>query len=312
MAIVTLTLNPCIDRFLWVENFVPDDANRVEEERHYAAGKGVDVSRAVTELGGESLAMGFVGGFDGLELVGRLINAGVQTAFDRIAGETRVNVHVVNKATGQTTSFNARGPEVQPVELGQLAAHLRNLNPCPEYFVMSGSVPVGVTKTIYAQFGRWMKERGCKVVLDADGSAFREGLKCGPFMVKPNLHELGRFVGEDLSGATYDVIADKAQVMVEQGVEYVFVSMGARGVVVVSKEARFFVSAPKVTVQSTIGSGDSFVAGVVYGLSQGKSIEDAAKLGSACGAATAMTPGTELFHKSDVERLLTDVRLEAF
>ena len=308
--IYTVTLNPCLDRFLIVEDFKPDDANRIQEEHRFAAGKGIDVSRVIAELGGDSIALGFVGGFGGLELEGRLINAGVQCDFTRISRETRINIHVYNKRSNEQTSFNAPGPEVKPAELAAFCTRIRKLSPSPSFVAFCGSVPRGVTKNIYKQIGLWAREQGARIVLDTDRDAFREGIKCQPFLVKPNIHEMSRYFDEDLSDAAADILIDRAHRLIERGVELVLLSMGADGLLCVSTERLLRVIPPKVEARSTIGSGDSVVAGVLHALSRGDSLADALRLGAACGAATAMTPGTELCYRDDIEALLDQVKVE--
>ena len=302
--IYTITMNPCLDRHLEVEELRPDDTNRVTSESRYAAGKGIDVSVVLRELGGDSIALGFVGGYDGLELEGRLINRGVQCDFTTIGGETRTNIHVYDRSRGTRTSISVPGAEISPAELGAFCRRLRHLVPNPEYVALCGSVPRGVAKGIYRQIVTWIKRQGARVVLDADGEALAEGLKAGPFLIKPNLHEISRLLGEDLRAATAEEIRPRVVALLASGLEVVVVSMGARGLLVVKKDEAVHATTPKVKVESTIGSGDSAVAGMIFALSEGHTLTEAARLAAACGAATAMTAGTELCRKTDVDRLL--------
>ncbi len=302
--IYTVTLNPCLDRHLEVEELRPDDTNRVVSETRYAAGKGIDVSVVLRELGEDSIALGFVGGWDGLELEGRLVNRGVQCDFTSTAGETRINIHVFDRSHGTRTSISVPGADVSPAELGAFCRRVRHLVPTPSYVALCGSVPRGVTKNIYRQVIPWLKEQGARVVLDADGEALSEGIKAGPFLIKPNVHEISRLLGEDLREASPEQIHPRVRALLGGGLEVVIVSLGSRGLLAVDSEAAFHVTTPKVIVQSTIGSGDSAVAGMIHGLLHNQTLAEAACLAAACGAATAMTPGTELCRRADVEQLL--------
>ena len=148
--IYTVTLNPALDRTIVVEKLVVDDTTRILSETLYAGGKGIDVSRVIRELGGQSVALGLVGGYDGLNLEGLLINAGVMTDFTRISGETRTNIILKQKNTGSQFMISAAGPQVSPTEIGQLYQHVLQLQSV-DYLVLSGSLPRGVTPNVYGQ-----------------------------------------------------------------------------------------------------------------------------------------------------------------
>ncbi|MCB1051779.1 MAG: 1-phosphofructokinase [Acidobacteria bacterium] len=308
--IYTITLNPCLDRHLEVEELKFDDANRIQAESRYAAGKGVDVSVVITELGGNSIALGFVGGYAGLELEGMLVNRGVNCDFVQIGEDTRTNIHILNRKTGKQTSLNAKGPHIKAVELGIFCKKIRDLVPKPSFVSMNGSIPQGITPSIYKQLSLWLKAQGARIVLDADGEAFREGLKAEPFLVKPNLHELGRYFEVDLKNAALSELADYCQKLNQAGVEVVVLSIGQRGLLVTQGRLGLHIVVPKVEVRSTIGSGDSVIAGMLFQLSNGSTLEEAARWGAACGTATAMTTGTQLCRRQDVLDLLPKIKVK--
>ena len=173
--IYTVTLNPALDRAIVVDRLLKDDTTRVLSESHYAAGKGIDVSRVIRELGGQSVALGFVGGYDGLQLEGLLINAGVMTDFTSISSEIRTNIVLKEEATGKQFMISAAGPEVKPSEVGRLYQHvlqIQNMN----YLLLSGSLPPGVTPNLYAQLILAGKKKGAFVLLDTDGEALQESI----------------------------------------------------------------------------------------------------------------------------------------
>ena len=309
MMIYTLTLNPALDRTILVNKLVFDDANRIVSEQRYAAGKGVDVSRVVMELGGDTLAFGFVGGYNGAELEDRLNRAGVPTDFTHISSETRTNIIVRDLESNSLTELNARGPQATQVEYEALLEKLRQYKFKPGFLAASGSVPPGVPTQVYQQVVAIANSKGLKAVVDADGELLRLAIEAGPFMIKPNLHELRRLLDRQLEEIS-DVVA-AARMLRERGVEIVLVSLGQDGAVMACQEGSFLAKPPEVKAISPVGAGDSLVAGFVLGLDIGLSLCESLRLGVAAGAATALTPGTELCRYEDVYRLKREVSIEA-
>lgn len=307
--IYTLTLNPSLDRVLEVEELVPDDANRVQAESRWAGGKGIDASRVFREMGVEAVALGLVGGFDGLEFEGLLINEGVLTRFVRISGETRINVFVENRKTGTQTGLNSPGPEVKPSEVAELFQQIRGLKDAT-HVLLCGSVPRGLSRGVYAQLILELREKGVFIALDTDGEALARGVKAGPDVIKPNVHELSRLVGRKLSSEA-DIV-EAAREAIGMGVGSVLATLGGEGMIFVAPEGKpLHAKAPDVEVKSAIGAGDSALAGYVLALFRGDDPADRLRLAAASGAATAMTPGVALCKKEDVERLAPLVEVRA-
>jgi len=305
--IYTLTLNPALDRTIRVRKLTFDDANRVVSEERFAAGKGIDVSRAVIELGGSTMAFGFVGGYAGAELEDRLKLAGVSTEFVHIGSETRTNVVVRDLETNSITALNAKGPHATRIEYEQLIKKLKEHDFRPGFFVLSGSAPPGVPIDVYHDIIGIARDSNLKAVLDADGELLKRGIQAKPFMIKPNSHELRRLVGSDVDGIE-EVKTAGAKIRAA-GVENVLVSMGPRGAVLVSEEGSFFAKPPEVEAVSPVGAGDSLVAGFVLGLDTGLSFCESLRLGVAAGAACALTPGTELCRYEDVYIVRSEVEV---
>ena len=304
--IYTITLNPAMDRTLWVEKIRPDDSNRITREQRYAVGKGIDVSRVLTTLGLVNKALGLVGGFAGEELEGRLLNEGIACDFVRIPGETRTNIVINEASTGNQTVFNARGPEIRPYELMQMIHKVEKVED-PETVVISGSLPPGVNPEIYRKIIEIFKERGARVLLDTDGDALSMGIHGLPDVIKPNIHELCRLVGREL--LKKDEIISAATSLLKQGIGIVLVSMGAEGILLISEKEQYMASPPEVKVENTIGAGDSAVAGFVYGLSGGKTLKDALTYAVAAGTATTLRPGTALCRKEDFLKLVPQIKI---
>lgn len=299
--IYTVTLNPALDRTVAVMRLQEDDITRILYERWYAGGKGIDVSRALRELGGQSIALGLVGGYDGLHLEGLLINAGVMSDFTKISGETRTNIIIKEEASGRQMVISASGPEVSAGEIGQLYQHVLQAQSM-DYLVLSGSLPRGVTHNLYGQLILAGRKKKSFVVLDTDGVALKESVSYQPTCIKPNTHELSRLVERELVNEQ-DIIAACEEVH-KEGISYVLVSRGKEGLILSTGEQRIKAVAPPVKVDSTVGAGDSTVAGFVLAHCQGKDLKECVRLGCAAGTASAKTPGTELCHRAEVENIL--------
>lgn len=304
--IYTVTLNPALDRAIAVDSLLPDDTVRVKAETVYAAGKGIDVSRVIKELGGHSVALGLVGGYEGLRLEGLLLNAGVVSDFTRIAGETRTNILLREESAGRQFVVSASGPEVGAAELGALFQKIRGLRDA-EYLILSGSLPRGVTTEFYGQLILAGRELGAVTVVDADGAALREAVAHSPCCIKPNIHELERLVGRTLE--TEAEILAAGRDLLDRGLEQVLVSRGRRGLLLCARDGALKAHGPEIEAQSTVGAGDSAVAGFVLARSRGLEARECLRWSCAAGVATAMTPGTELCHRKDVERILPQIEV---
>jgi len=304
--IYTLTLNPALDRTLVVKKLVEEDTVRIILETKYAGGKGIDVSRVIHELKGQSIALGLVGGYAGLELEGRLINDGVMIDFVHLAEETRTNIILKEEETGKQYVISASGPNVKPHEIGELYRRFQALTDVT-YMIMSGSLPKGVSRDIYGQLILTFKDKRPFIVLDADGDTLKRSLAFKPTMIKPNVFELSRLVEKEINSE--DEIVKSATELNEQGIEIVLVSRGKDGLLLSTHDTKLKAVGPEVEVKSAVGAGDSVVAGFVLAHSQGKSLEECLRLGCACGTATVTTPGTELCHYDTVMEILPKVEI---
>lgn len=303
--IYTITLNPALDRILTVESIDYYNPNRVDGDDRYAGGKGIDVSKALTRLAVDNKAIGFAGGFTGAELEGCLFNLGVDCEFVRISAETRTNVYIHETAKNRQISFNLRGPVIQSFELMQMIDIIKGLEDV-DYFIVSGSIPPGVNPIIYQKIIEIAKAKGATVVLDSDDEPFKAGLRAKPNIIKPNVHELERLVSRPLKDV--NAIIDAAVEVQERGIEIVLVSMGARGVLLVSKDERYIARPPRVDVVNTIGAGDSAVAGFVHGLILGESYSRAAKRAAATGTAATLIDDVSITNES-VNAILAQVKV---
>ena len=300
--IVTLTLNPTVDKSTTAGHIIPDQKLRCTRPKFEPGGGGINVSRALKRLATDSVAVFPVGGPSGLLLRQLLSEEEIEQRPIETEGWTRENFIVVDTSTGQQYRFGMPGAELRPEEQQQVIRVLQELGELPEFLVISGSLPPGVEPGFLVQVAKAAKKLGVKVVVDTSGPALLELLATGVYLAKPNVGELSKMAGvEELDN---DAVADAARQLVADGqCEIVVVSMGPQGACVVAANHADYIPAPSVKKRSTVGAGDSMVAGLVYGLVSGLSLRETARLGVACGSAATMNPGTELFKKADVDKL---------
>ncbi len=303
--ISTITLNPSLDKTIYVNKLVANDTNRVLKEEIDAGGKGVNCSRMLHELGASTQVITFLGGKTGDFIAGVLDREGIPLTRIDIAKSTRTCIAVEESSDVPPTTFNELGGSVEHSNLVALLERAKDASRTSSYMVFGGSLPPGIGPDIYDALIQIAAHGGARAVLDTDGEPLVQGLKARPFMVKPNLAEASRLLDTEFSSKAD--VARGALKIAEMGVELAVISLGKRGSVAAYEGAIYDVSAPEVKSISTIGSGDSMTAGILWALEEGKSIEDALKYGSATGAATAMSDGTDIGKRADVEQLVERV-----
>ncbi len=306
--IATCTLNPAIDRNMEVESLVLDDTNRVVSMSRQAGGKGINVSRVVRELGGETVAYGFVGGYDGDMLKKILRRERVPFDFTAIRRDVRSNFIVTDMSTHRQTRLSTPGPQVSDVELKRLVNRITGIKPKPSYMVFAGSVPPGVPMNIYHELIHIMRKEGVLTVLDSSDQWLKAGVTARPYIIKPNVREAEVLMGEGLK--TEKDIIRAVGTLVARGVGIACISRGRDGMIVADKDIVLKVVPPDVHVMSTVGAGDSTVAGLVLKLSEGGSLEEAVRLAVAAGTAATLTSPSELCHADEVAYLLPQVKVE--
>ncbi len=302
--IITLTLNPAIDETVEVEHFSDGDTNRVLSIRRDIGGKGINVARVLKELGYEPLACGFAPGPLGRLIDDTLVDSGIGTELIPFEGETRTNINVIDRERHSNTVLAAAGPEVPPEAVEHLRERLlRRIRP-DTWLVVAGSIPPPLDPSLHVELIKAVAERGGATALDADGPVVAAILASDarPTLLKLNAHELGRVIGSPVPDAQTALHA--AREIRQRGVNNVVVTLGEEGAVAVTTGGEFRALAPTVEVQSAVGAGDAFLAGLLLGLKRGRGWERALELASAAGAAVCLTPGTQLCRAAQVERLL--------
>jgi len=303
--IVTLTLNPALDKSTALSRMVPEQKLRCEPLQLDAGGGGINVSKAIRRLGGQSVAVFPAGGHNGKLLNELLEKEGVKTQSLSVLGETRENISVLETSSNAQYRFTLPGLQISESQADECLDIIKKLN--PDYLVASGSLAPGLPETYFEKVAAFAKKIGVRFVLDTSGAALEAAADEGLFLLKPNLAELSALAGvEKLEISEVD---DAALKIIEEGkCEIVVVSLGPQGALLVTKDGFEHIPAPMVKKQSTVGAGDSMVAGMVWALNEGKNFREMAQIGVACGTAATMNRGTELFHTEDVWRLLEWIR----
>lgn len=311
--ILTVTLNPCVDHTLFLDSIALGDTNRASKVERDAGGKGINVSRVIHNLGGHTVATGFLGGGAGAYVRATLDREGVGHEFAAIKDETRLNFSVETAAGTPPTCFNEPGPMILPEELESLLSIVRNQLSNARWVVLGGSRPGGLPDDILYQIGLMAREAGVPFALDADGQVLKQGIPAGPSFLKPNSSEASRLLGRTLS-TVEDCIAGAREISGMTSAEdpIVVISRGADGAVMWARGETWVGKSPSVVCRSTVGSGDSMIAATLTHLSQGASPAEALRFGLAAGAATASNEGSGLATLEDVNELAIRASVEKF
>ena len=306
--IYTVTLNPAIDQTLVLDKFVAGDTLRVKSSRFDPGGKGINVSRVIQELGGESVAMGFTMGGLGRYMEGTLRDTGIECDFVHSKGEMRTNITILDESRHVNTILSDRGPATDHKYFDQLMKKLDKRLKAQDWLVIAGSIPPPLSGEVYADMITMARGRWAHTVLDADGEALAAGVAAKPEIVKGNRRELERLLGRHLDDE--ESTLEAAHMLREMSVRTAVITRGKSGAIAMSDEGIWRGVAPRVRAVSAVGSGDAFLAGVVLTLSRGESLPQAMRLGVAAGTAVVLTPGTELCHRREVNLLTARVKVQ--
>lgn len=304
--IYTVTLNPALDKTVEIPSLTVDAVNRITTMRTDPGGKGINVSKVISKLGGKSIAAGILGGDTGRAILSALEDMGLATCFHFVQGETRTNMKIIDPVSHTNTDINEPGVTVSEEILDELLSVLTDKVAEGDIVVISGSMPKGSPKDTYYTWTKAFSAKGAKVILDADGDLLRAGLKASPYLIKPNNHELSALVGKTLK--TPEELAETArELMKEYGIAKIVVSMGGDGALYVTPDETIYAEGLKVPVGSTVGAGDSVVAALAAAEESGMSLEDTVCLSTACGAANVMCSGTQAAEYEVIESLVPKV-----
>lgn len=304
--ILTLTLNPSIDKSTSINGLVPEQKLRCAPPKYEPGGGGINVSRAIKKLGGNSTALFMAGGYTGQFFQELVAYEELDYQAISIKGATRENFIVVDTTTNQQYRFGMDGPSISENEYVAFLEKIASFSGL-SYLVGSGSLAPNVPSDFYAKVAKICKQKGVKFILDTSGKALQEAANEGVYLLKPNLAELSALAG--VSELQLDQVDEAALHIINKGnCEVVVVSLGAAGALLVSKDIIQHVPAPTVKKRSTVGAGDSMVAGMTLSLSQGRTLLETVRYGVACGSAATMNVGTQLCKLEDVERLYAGMK----
>jgi len=303
--IITVTLNPALDKTIEIDEFKIDSVNRIESTRVDAGGKGINVSKVIKELKHKSIALGFLGGSSGSQIKNYLDDLNIDNNFLTIKGETRTNIKIFDKVNNTHTDINENGPSLGQQDIINIKEKIMGYCKENSLVILSGSVPSGVNSSIYGEIILDVKNKGGKVILDAEGELLMEGIKAGPYMVKPNIDELEKAFGMSIDNEAK--IIETAKKILEYGVKYVVISLGSEGSIFICPDKVAKVKGIKVEVKSTVGAGDSMVAAMAVAVEEDYSFEEAIKLACATSTANVMTEGTQTGRFVDIERIKKEI-----
>lgn len=295
--IYTVTFNPALDYVVRVEDFQTGTINRVYQENIFFGGKGINVSTVLKELGMDSVALGFVAGFTGEAIENGVKSQGIATDFIHLPeGMSRINVKMKSQ---NETEINGQGPNIPKEAIEALFEKLDRLEE-KDILILAGSIPNTLPEDIYQQIMDRLEGKGVDIVVDATKDLLLNVLQYHPFLIKPNNHELGEMFGVTLR--TQEEIIFYARKLQEKGARNVLISMAGDGAILVTEAGEVHpMGVPKGTVVNSVGAGDSMVAGFTAGYMATGDYQQALKLGTACGSATAFSEG--LATKSYIDQL---------
>ncbi len=306
--IITVTLNPALDKAVALGKLNVGGLNRVKGIRSDPGGKGINVARVLKQLGADVTAAGLIGGVQGELILKKLEEAGISSEFLKVDGETRVNLKIFEEETGEVTEINESGFFVTKEELNEFGILLSSILQDASFLVLSGSIPLGVNYKIYREYISMSNAKGVKAVLDADGQALEEGIKAVPYALKPNIKELEALFGYEM-GDDKDILS-AAKELISTGISMVIVSKGAEGAVVVDCKEAFRTYPFAINPISATGSGDSMVAALVYACLNKMSLYELSKWITAAGTITASKPGTQLCSLDEIRQSYNRIKIE--
>ncbi len=299
--IYTVTLNPTLDKTLSVVKLRPGEFHRASILRTDLSGKGINVTRALKALGIPSKTLGFIGGRTGQAFQVGLVEEGFDLHFIDVGGETRSNLTLLDESTGVYTKINEPGPTITPAHIAALQAQVELWAHPGDYWVLSGSMPPGAPIDLYAQLIRHVQAKGAMAFLDTSEAALRASLSAMPYGLKPNSDEAAQALGRPV--VTDDDHCEAAQKLRALGVQAVLLTRGEDGLVLAMGNEVLMAAPPPVVAKSPVAAGDSALSGLLWALSEGCDVAEAARRAVACGTGAAMQEGSGVADRALIEDL---------
>lgn len=304
--IVSLSLNPAIDLTYEIAELKNQQKVRAITTRYDPGGTGINVGRALEKLNANSQTCCVTSGKMG-EFLDTLLRQELTRVFIlRVEGETRINTTLLQQSPVRQYEINAAGSILLPHQLDEIINKF--LEFCGQGLgILTGSLPPSAPDDTYCKINIKLQKQGGRAIIDAPVAVMKKALSSNPFMIKPNLHELELLRKKTLNNI--EQIAAEARLIVQEGTKHVCVSLAEKGAILTDRENSFYCNSPEINIHSTVGSGDSMVAGLAYAFAAQKNPKQALKLAVACGAGTAKQAGTQLFKTKDIEMLLKKIEV---
>lgn len=300
--ITTITMNPALDKTIKTDGLMYGEVNRVGNFREDMGGKGLNVGRILNGFGIPTMNLAFIGEDNRHKIIEYIKQDAMAFDYVSVPGHTRTNIKIVEMAKNMTTDINEEGIQIGREDYAKLMAKLEGFSRNSEFIVMSGSLAPGIPDTAYGNITRLYKKR-CKIAIDASGDVLKSALSGQPYIIKPNIHELEGVVEREIEDEK-EAIAAAREIIETYGVTYVLVSMGEQGAILVTADEAYLAGVLPVEVVSTVGAGDSMLAGFIFALTRKKTLEECLAFGTACSALTISVDGypsldiDEVFDKS--------------
>lgn len=299
--IITVTFSPAIDKSASVPLLIPEKKLTCTSPVYEPGGGGINVARAIKRLGGDAIAVYPAGGYTGELLTKLLIDEKVDVFPIKTMEHTRENITIKETATNNQYRFGMPGARLSSSGYKKCLKLIEQQQKTA-YIVVSGSLPPGVPPDIFEKIAKISRVKNARLIVDTSGEALKQALKAGVYLIKPNLKELASLSGLQVL-AVDDAEKAAKEVLDKYKCEVIVTSLGAEGALLVTPSMSLKIKVPTVKTESTVGAGDSMLAGIVYSLLNSRPMIEAARYGVACGTAATMNPGTELCHLKDVEKL---------
>ncbi|TVT70928.1 MAG: 1-phosphofructokinase [Pseudomonas sp.] len=306
--VLTVTLNPALDLTVQLPALRLGEVNRSESLQVHAAGKGLNVAQVLADLGHQLTVTGFLGEGNPQAFEQLFVTRGFADEFVRVPGDTRSNIKLA-EADGQVTDINGQGLMVSEAHCAELLTRLQRLAPAHDVVVVAGSLPRGIDSKWFVHLLQALKRLGVRVALDTSGAALRDGLTATPWLIKPNEEELAEARGVELNESA--ALTAEARRLQAEGIEHVVISQGANGVSWFSPGATLHANPPKVQVVSTVGAGDSLLAGMLHGLLEGWPAERTLTQATAIAAQAVGQVGFGITDTAELAELEAAVRLQS-
>ncbi|GAU80017.1 1-phosphofructokinase [Fusibacter sp. 3D3] len=303
--ILTVTLNPAIDRTIEIENLEVDKVNRSLKVRKDIGGKGINVSKTILAMGGDSLATMIVGGPNGDFILSEASRLGLKTKVITNEGNTRENIKIVDVMNKTYTDINEPGPEAENTVEIEILSFIENELKKNDLLVLSGSSLKGLSDDIFNKMVEKATQVGAYTIVDTEGEKLRKAIESCPSLIKPNIHELEDLFETEIK--TIEEVISYSKKLIEKGVQTVVVSMGEKGILWISEDKVYLGEALKVDVKSTVGAGDAIVAGIAKCLNEKKSVEETIKIAIAAASCVISTEGSKTGNMEALEHYISKV-----